>query len=120
MNEIVRRNAQAKADFWREQAEKNDSRREHYEVVASQFQRLANDLVRPPWQSIETAPRDGISILVVDARVRDLWAVASWDADEPSTAKWCTLDGAYHQDRFTHWMPLPAPPVEQAKTEVEG
>jgi hypothetical protein len=69
------------------------------------------------WQPIETAPKDGINILVVDARVRELWAVASWDADEPSTAKWCTLDGAYHQDRFTHWMPLPSPPQAVSQTK---
>jgi hypothetical protein len=62
------------------------------------------------WRPIETAPKDGTSIIVMDDRVKDLAAVASWDADEPSRAKWATIDGGYHQDRFTHWMPLPPVP----------
>ncbi len=39
--EAVRRKAQDFADFWYEQAGKNESKRGHYEVIVSQFQRLA-------------------------------------------------------------------------------
>jgi hypothetical protein len=40
--ERIRKAAQEYADFWSGQADKNDARAPHYEVIASQFQRLAN------------------------------------------------------------------------------
>lgn len=40
----IRRMAQDRADFWYEQSHKNEGRREHYEVLSSQFQRIADDI----------------------------------------------------------------------------
>ncbi len=66
------------------------------------------------WQPIETAPKDETSILVCDARVIDSQKVVYWD-DNPEKLPWgwCVDDAsiAYHQDAFTHWMPLPAQPA---------
>lgn len=45
--EAARRTAQEFADFWSDQAGKNELRSEHYEVIASQFQRVANEIAEP-------------------------------------------------------------------------
>lgn len=63
------------------------------------------------WQPIETAPKDGTSILVCDARIVDWVQVVAWDDKGPAPYKWALSDGPnYHVERFTHWQPLPAPP----------
>lgn len=61
------------------------------------------DGARLDWRAIETAPKDGRSILVRCDRPVFNIALASW------------CDGRFYdaEDRFmepTHWMPLPAPP----------
>jgi hypothetical protein len=64
------------------------------------------------WQPIETAPRDGTNILIVNASGR-----ADWGHNVPRVACW-QKDGwwGYHETeqitphRATHWMPLPSPP----------
>jgi hypothetical protein len=72
------------------------------------------------WQSIETAPKDEVVLVcgcgyrgyyVSDAKLID----GTWYLFDP-------LEDGYLADSegHTHWMPIPAPPVEQAKTEVEG
>ena len=86
------------------------------------------DLV-PQWQPIETAPKDGTSILiytqgmVIEAR----YCTGSWSEDTPISpaeydgAVWCAFDDALafeieetpHGDfcgEVTHWQPLPEPP----------
>lgn len=65
------------------------------------------------WRPIETAPKDGTDILVC-VRDTDICLVVDWD-DEASRPgwNWATLDGPhYHENLFSHWMPLPAPPKE--------
>jgi hypothetical protein len=63
------------------------------------------------WQPIETAPKDGNSILI---RRGDSCRVAYWeDADDEAdgTYMWHVEDAAkgfnHHKDWPTHWMPLP-------------
>lgn len=69
------------------------------------------------WQPIETAPRDGTSILAVLAGKHPetgrtfLPAVVEW-SDEVG---WREVDDAPedyppHDWKLTHWMPLPPPP----------
>lgn len=55
------------------------------------------------WQPIETAPKDGIVVLVYDPNswFKDPINV-DWYSLNPDTFGWCGTP--------THWMPLPAPP----------
>jgi hypothetical protein len=68
------------------------------------------------WQPIETAPKDGTSVLVygiwegeLNAQDDecDVWkAHFFWD-------QWCVDGGEYYSQHVvdpTHWMPLPEPP----------
>lgn len=79
------------------------------------------------WQPIETAPKDGSHILIIDATAKtpeadkvhwgrvmgkDYWRCgdsSDWEED-PRAAR--EILGAYETP--THWMPLPAPPGEGA------
>ncbi len=78
---------------------------------------------RPPWQPIESAPKDGTNILLMlgetiphlpDIRVGSyLSQAAAHELGEPGPT-WLIWDTAF--DRHcetapTHWMPLPAPPA---------
>ncbi len=66
------------------------------------------------WQNIETAPKNQDILL---GRTRDDFRVTvCWD-DEPIVKdfNWATADGiSYHAKAFTHWMPLPDPPITEA------
>jgi hypothetical protein len=87
------------------------------------------------WQPIESAPRDGTSILILaDGMAIEAWyAQGEWSDDTPispaeySGPAWVAFDDALQfeieegagpdgQDchgTVTHWMPLPPPPKEQ-------
>lgn len=59
-----------------------------------------------PWNSIESAPRDGQAILAVDqgpTPVIIFWC--DW-----LEAHWQPLGQAWREVSPTHWMPLPEPP----------
>jgi hypothetical protein len=71
---------------------------------------LEGSVAVPAWQEISTAPRDGSEVLLCDARVKHLHMVAGWEQDIDGFS-WLTADGQYHDDRFTHWQPLPEPPA---------
>lgn len=73
------------------------------------------------WKTIESAPRDGTTILVCGGTLS--WR-GSYDCDaqmvEPDTANWMGGEwfignGESYGDRIictpTHWMPLPSPPA---------
>lgn len=66
-----------------------------------------------PWQPIATAPRDETEILVDDSRVAGFsMMVVFYAGDNRNLWVWHTYDGiSYHEDAFTHWMPLPAFPA---------
>jgi len=58
------------------------------------------------WQPIATAPKDGSWIYVVSWHNRYRRAAIWFDG------VWCDGDdGAVDIALFTHWMPLPAPPI---------
>lgn len=69
----------------------------------------------PPdaWRPIDTAPKDE-GILLTDARVIGWTQIAAWDEHHQG---WQADDSPaiWHRAMFTHWMPLPAPPVAQVK-----
>ena len=71
------------------------------------------------WQPIETAPRDGTSILVCCSSFDPIWGIASWYSDNREYPAglpegWMMWHQGTEEQRHTwptHWMPLPAPPA---------
>lgn len=72
----------------------------------------------PEWRPIESAPRDGTSILTADSDggmyVVD-WCETLNESAKASGHCWWGTEGSgrygFHTSAFTHWMPLPAPPA---------
>lgn len=68
------------------------------------------------WQPIETAPKDGAWILVVDYTDDESFGVAYWFAGdgEYKDAGWYSTSCCDDITMFypTHWMPLPQPPKD--------
>lgn len=68
------------------------------------------------WQPIGTAPKDGTEILLYRKWEEDKWPErisAYWNED---VGAWIVAGGEFEQlyinaVPFTHWMPLPDPPV---------
>lgn len=60
------------------------------------------------WQAIETAPKDGTTLWVLDRLYSEPWHYECvWNG-----AQWYHGFGdAWPDANPTHWMPLPAPPV---------
>jgi hypothetical protein len=70
------------------------------------------EVAGPVWQPIETAPKDGTTVLVYDAaRCRLTWTTEFEDGE------W-GWPGPYFQAEPTHWMPLPSPPQPAPDTEA--
>lgn len=65
------------------------------------------------WEPMATAPKDGTDILVCDDTKSDGFRqVVFWDEDRIDEWRWSTSDGpTFHQNAFTHWQHLPAPPI---------
>lgn len=75
--------------------------------------------VADAWQPMETAPKDGRSIVACIGRVDDFHVVVYWNEVENPQFPWTASDGGanYPESAFTHWLqlpPLPAPPQESA------
>lgn len=67
------------------------------------------------WKPMETAPRDGSDILAYSPFGHGHLVVAFDDKAKPGWP-WHTADGpSYALTTFTHWMPLPAPPIDPFK-----
>jgi hypothetical protein len=66
--------------------------------------RLRN-VAQSAWQPIETAPKDGTEVIVVE---RHLVRISFWD--EPRGGVWSKWPGREPWDP-THWMPLPTIPA---------
>lgn len=72
----------------------------------------------PQWLPIESAPKDGRSILVCNQEMRDSCIVVGYDTDlvgkEPIYFHcWVGEEGVkYASGLFTHWMPVPKGPKE--------
>jgi hypothetical protein len=68
------------------------------------------------WQPIETAPKDGDTVIVYAAHyVRSHGVPASWDRDPEDERGqcWRVADAIADRVKPTHWMPLPSPPGEK-------
>lgn len=84
---------------------------------------LAGAAALEPWQEIESAPKDGQSILVYFPQI-GVWCV-SWETTPFADGFWCVYDNKSEPRPLrgwsvdpTHWMPLPAPPAGwQAREE---
>jgi len=66
------------------------------------------------WQPIETAPKDGTEILAYYGQEgRGQILILAWDENwwGPGNGDW-VLNGEKDYATPTHWMPLPAPPIE--------
>jgi hypothetical protein len=66
------------------------------------------------WRLIETAPKDGTTVLVGrwDQKVATIYS-DHW-AEDPGC--WCDSSGSFLP---THWMPLPDPPTEPPASSME-
>ena len=75
-------------------------------LAHAQIRDLRKALAEMPsqqWQPIETAPKDGTEVVVVDID-GDRFIASSIDGQN-----W--YDGVFPIYHPTHWMPLPAPPM---------
>lgn len=74
------------------------------------------------WQPIETAPRNGASVLIYmpeasRQKVREASWATPWDGAPDDQCYWMTPIGPAGRGytilpvAVTHWMPLPAPPL---------
>jgi len=65
-------------------------------------------------RGIDTAPRDGTTIIVY-SKVFELWTVASWYKND-----WRKTWKGYGKLNPSHWMPLPAHPREPTRKELKA
>ena len=94
---------------------------DEWDKVVEKFQVVSADLApntqggeTMKWQPIETAPKDGTTVLVYEGYYKsgDLIHTAQYSARQ-----WVVLDGMegdFMLEDPTHWMPLPEPPPEGA------
>jgi hypothetical protein len=73
------------------------------------------------WQPIDTAPKDGTTILVVHQVSREVFPAKFSEYRGPQGKSELAVylvenghisHGYAHWSRLTHWMPLPKPPKE--------
>jgi len=84
------------------------------------------------WMSIESAPKDGTDVLVmymhIDTQiVHNAFYAAESDGWEADSVGWWSYEHSevsrVHLTDWmtpTHWMPLPQPPIEKGRLDVEG
>lgn len=85
-----------------------------YDVAVLQYRRALTHAIevmkRGQWQTMESAPRDGVECLYWDRRYETVLIAKRGMSDMPQTGDW-----EYELDA-THWMPLPdAPESEETK-----
>jgi hypothetical protein len=67
------------------------------------------------WQPIETAPKDGTTVIVYDPAYAQPVVPGAWDSEEEAEGgqTWRASDAEWDRLNPTHWMPLPAPPAPE-------
>lgn len=105
---LTERHTQCDGRFWhpfcRNAQEAIDEYRTKWQALRDRFdEEYQNSLTKPiTWQPIETAPKDGTSVLVYEGGHQ---AVVFWLG---GSAGWS--DGEHVKLSPTHWMPLPPEP----------
>ena len=98
------------------------------EQAASAIDRLSSQVeeLKAGWQPIETAPRDGTSVLLaVEWKPKDVVGEAYWDVD---MEEWWWMNTSPSDstgefvlpDYILGWRPLPAPPARSALSLEAG
>lgn len=82
-----------------------------YYCVTAETARAALAVVPlPEWRPIETAPKDGVFVLITDGDVVQIGYyedhLTAWRSDADQCRLWSDP---------THWQPLPAPPERAGK-----
>ena len=82
-----------------------------YYYVTAETARAALAVVPlPEWRPIETAPKDGVFVLITDGDVVQIGYyedhLTAWRSDADQCRLWSDP---------THWQPLPAPPERAGK-----
>jgi len=82
-----------------------------YYYVTAETARAALAVVPlPEWRPIETAPKDGVFVLITDGDVVQIGYyedhLTAWRSDADQCRLWSDP---------THWQPLPAPPERASK-----
>lgn len=88
------------------------------EQLQADNQRLREELAKHEWHPIETAPKDGTSIILHIQKHNETYYDCKWGPYGFETYEW---DGESYDwspilssASLTHWMPLPEPPKEDA------
>lgn len=81
---------------------------------AAEINELRAKLNAMEWQSMETAPKDGTNVLLINRRGN--MATGLWQGSEHSEGWWIrggSLPSVFFNDHHgpTHWMPLPKAPA---------
>lgn len=86
-------------------------------IHAPEARALAALLRGVVWQPIETAPKDGSQFLAANDEVFDVSWSTTTDRHEPAWAFACAVFpfDDKSDERPTHWMPLPSPPLSTTK-----
>lgn len=71
--------------------------------------------IKMDWQPIETAPKDGTIVLACWAGYKGCILVRMLQDGE-----WHSGPNDPHIKSITHWMPLPAPPVSDARLGLDA
>ncbi len=64
------------------------------------------------WQPIETAPKDGTTILICKPGMKTPW-MAKWEEMRRAPDRWSAIGLGRCPFDPTHWMPLPSPPEDK-------
>jgi hypothetical protein len=120
--QFTKEDYQAQLDYFNTpSAMRDDSAHGPYDerVIRFALQLAIEHMKRGQWQPIETAPKDGTTIIIFDSYSDDKSidgygvCTARWDY----SLKWWIMHQRYSNVisliNPTHWMPLPQPPQER-------